>query len=137
VQAYTANELEVEIIPQGTLSEAIRAGGAGIGGFFVLASIGTRLGEGKEVKQIGGKTYLFQPSLRANVSLIKAHKADRLGNLVYLKSARNFNPNMATAADIVIAEVDEIVEVGELSPEEIVTPHLFVDYVTLKGDSTE
>jgi 3-oxoacid CoA-transferase subunit A len=135
VKAYQAGEIEIELIPQGTLSEAIRAGGAGIGGVYVLAGVGTELAAGKETRVIGDKTYLFQPSLRANVALIKAHKADRLGNLIYRKSARNFNPNMATAADLVIAEVDEIVEVGELSPEEIVTPHLFVDYFTLSGGS--
>lgn len=133
VRAYQAGEIEIELIPQGTLSEAIRAGGAGIGGVYVLAGVGTELEADKETRVIGDKTYLFQPSLRANVALIKAHKADRLGNLVYRKSARNFNPNMATAADLVIAEVDEIVEAGELSPEEIVTPHLFVDYFTLSG----
>jgi len=135
VKAYQSGELEIELIPQGTLSEAIRAGGAGLGGIYVLSGVGTNLEEGKETRVIGDKTYLLQPSLRANVALIKAHKADRLGNLVYRKSARNFNPNMATAADLVIAEVDEIVEVGELSPEEIVTPHLFVDYFTLSGGS--
>ncbi|TCZ76305.1 CoA transferase subunit A [Paenibacillus albiflavus] len=135
VKAYQAGELEIELIPQGTLSEAIRAGGAGLGGIYVLAGVGTDLEAGKETRVIRDKTYLLQPSLRANVALIKAHKADRLGNLVYRKSARNFNPNMATAADLVIAEVDEIVEVGELSPEEIVTPHLFVDYFTLTGGS--
>lgn len=131
VKAYQAKEIEIELIPQGTLSEAIRAGGAGIGGIYVLAGVGTELELGKETKVIHGKTYLFEPSLRADVALIKAHKADKLGNLIYRKSARNFNPNMATAAEVVIAEVDEIVEVGELSPEEIVTPHLFVDYFTL------
>jgi 3-oxoacid CoA-transferase subunit A len=132
VKAHAAGELEIQLIPQGTLAEAIRAGGAGIGGFYVPAGVGTKLAEGRETRTIGGKTYLFQEPLRANVALIRAHKADRLGNLVYRKSARNFNPLMATAADLVIAEVDEIVEAGQLSPEEIVTPHLFVDYVTLK-----
>ncbi len=134
VKANAAGELDIQLIPQGTLAEAIRAGGAGIGGFYVPAGVGTKLAEGKEARTIGNKTYLFQEPLRANVALIRAHKADTLGNLVYRKSARNFNPLMATAADLVIAEVDEIVETGDLSPEEIVTPHLYVDYVTLKGE---
>lgn len=134
VKAYQNNVIEIELIPQGTLSEAIRAGGAGIGGFYVPTGAGTAIGTGKETKVIGNKTYLFQQALRADVALIKAHKADKLGNLIYRKSARNFNPVMATAADMVIAEVDEIVEIGDLSPEEIITPHLFVDYITRSGD---
>ncbi|MED4582284.1 CoA transferase subunit A [Brevibacillus choshinensis] len=134
VKANQSGELEIELMPQGTLSEAIRAGGAGIGGFYVPAGVGTKIGDGKEVKVIKTKSFLFQEALRADVAIIKAHKADMLGNLVYRKSARNFNPIMATAADMVIAEVDEIVEVGELSPEEIITPHLFINYVTMKGD---
>ncbi|MFT9846772.1 CoA transferase subunit A [Aneurinibacillus sp. REN35] len=131
IRANQAGELEVLLLPQGTLSEAIRAGGAGIGGFYIPAGVGTQLEEGREVKVIQKKTYLFQEALGADVAIIKAHKADKLGNLVYRKSARNFNPIMATAAKLVIAEVEEIVEVGELSPEEIVTPHLFVDYITI------
>ncbi|QRG65217.1 CoA transferase subunit A [Brevibacillus choshinensis] len=134
VKANQSGELEIELMPQGTLSEAIRAGGAGIGGFYVPAGVGTQIEDRKEVKVIQSKSFLFQEALRADVAIIKAHKADKLGNLVYRKSARNFNPIMATAADMVIAEVDEIVEVGELSPEEIVTPHLFINYVTMKGD---
>lgn len=134
VKANRSGELEIELMPQGTLAEAIRAGGAGIGGFYVPASVGTELEDGKEVKVIKTKSFLFQEALRADVAIIKAQKADKLGNLIYRKSARNFNPIMATAADMVIAEVDEIVEVGELSPEEIITPHLFINYVTMKGD---
>ncbi|AXI00240.1 CoA transferase subunit A [Sporosarcina sp. PTS2304] len=126
---YNAGELELELLPQGTLSEAIRAGGAGIGGFYTKTAVGTNLAEGKELKEINGKTYLLQEGLTADVAIIKAWKADRLGNLVYYKTARNFNPNMATAASYVIAEVDEIVEVGELPPDEIVTPHLYVDAI--------
>ncbi|WP_108669167.1 CoA transferase subunit A [Peribacillus acanthi] len=132
VKAYQMGELDIELIPQGTLSEAIRAGGAGLGGFYTPVGVGTLIASGKEEKVIENKRYILQPSLKADFALIKAHKADTQGNLVYTKSARNFNPNMATAAKIVIAEVDEIVEVGELSPEEIVTPHLFVDYVVKK-----
>lgn len=134
VKAHQRGELEIELIPQGSLSEAIRAGGAGIGGFYTPTGVGTKLGEGKETKVINGKTYLLQLALRADVALIRAYKADRLGNLIYRKSARNFNPMMATAAKIVIAEVDEIVDEGELSPEAIVTPHLYVDYLILSGE---
>jgi 3-oxoacid CoA-transferase subunit A/3-oxoadipate CoA-transferase alpha subunit len=129
VAAHQAGELEVELLPQGTLSESIRAGGAGIGGFFVRTGAGTLLAEGREERVIDGERYVLQRPLKADVALIRAARADRLGNLVYARTARNFNPDMATAARTVIAEVDEIVEVGELSPEEVVTPHLFVDHV--------
>lgn len=129
VQRYNEGKLEIELLPQGTLAEAIRAGGAGIGGFYTKTAVGTELAKGKETKEIDGETYLFEKALQANVALIRAKKADAKGNLVYHKTARNFNPNMATAASFVIAEVDEIVEVGELSPEEIITPHLFVDAI--------
>lgn len=133
VRANQQGELEIQLLPQGTLAEAIRAGGAGIGGFYTPTGVGTKLAEGKEQKLINGKEYLFEPALHADVALIRAHKADRLGNLIYRKSSRNFNPMMATAASTVIVEVEEIVEVGALPPEEIVTPHLFVDYLTLRG----
>ncbi|MDQ0273141.1 CoA transferase subunit A [Cytobacillus purgationiresistens] len=125
--AYQKGEIELQLLPQGTLAESMRAGGAGLGGYYTKTGVGTDLAKGKEEKVIDGITYIFEPALRANVALIRAWKADTLGNLVFYKTARNFNPMMATAADIVIAEVDEIVEAGELSPEEIVTPHLFVD----------
>ena len=128
-EARGRGELEVTLIPQGTFSEAIRAGGAGLGGFFTPTGVGTLLAEGKEVRQIGGKAYLFQGPLRADVAFVRAHTADRLGNLVYYKTARNFNPMMATAADVVIAEVDEVVDVGRLDAEAIGTPHLYVDYL--------
>ncbi|MFL0361994.1 CoA transferase subunit A [Bacillus sp. PK3_68] len=124
---YQKGEIELQLLPQGTLSESMRAGGAGIGGYYTKTGVGTELAKGKEEREINGVKYIFEPAIRADVALIRAHKADTLGNLVYYKTARNFNPLMATAADIVIAEVDEIVEPGELSPEEIVTPHLFVD----------
>ncbi|SHG04116.1 CoA transferase subunit A [Ornithinibacillus halophilus] len=133
VNAYKNKEIEVQLLPQGTLSEAIRAGGAGIPGFFVPAAAGTQLSKDKEEKIFEGKTYILERSLNADVAFIKAHKADKLGNLVYEKSARNFNPIMASAAKLVIVEVDEVVEVGELSPEEIATPHLYVDYYVVKG----
>ncbi|MTW87428.1 3-oxoacid CoA-transferase subunit A [Virgibacillus dakarensis] len=135
VKAYLNKELKIKLLPQGTLAEAIRAGGAGIGGFYVPAGIGTEISEKKNIRIINGKNYLFQESLQAGYSLIKAYKADELGNLVYRKSSRNFNPIMATAGKIVIAEVEEIVPTGELSSEKIVTPHLYVDYIVLKkGD---
>lgn len=126
---YNAGKIELELLPQGTLSEAIRAGGAGIGGFYTKTAVGTDLAKGKETKEINGEKYLLQEGLTADVSVIKAWKADRLGNLVYYKTAQNFNPNMATAGSYVIAEVDEIVEVGELSSAEIDTPHLFIDAI--------
>lgn len=129
VEAHLAGEIEVELLPQGTLSEAIRAGGAGIGAFYVRTGAGTLLAEGREEREFDGERYLLQRPLRADVALIRAAKADTAGNLVYARTARNFNPDMATAARTVIAEVDEIVEVGELPPGEIVTPHLFVDHL--------
>ncbi|MFB4165355.1 CoA transferase subunit A [Alteribacillus sp. JSM 102045] len=128
-QWYNEGKLELELLPQGTLSEAIRAGGAGIGGFYTKTAVGTDLAKGKETKEIDGETYLLEKALKADVALIRAWKADTKGNLVYYKTARNFNPIMASAAKYVIAEVDEIVEEGELSPEEIATPHLYVDSV--------
>ncbi len=134
-EARARGAIEVTLIPQGTFAEAIRAGGAGLGGFYTPTGVGTLLGEGKEVREIGGKRYLLQEALRANVALVRAHKADRLGNLVYYKTARNFNPMMATAAEVTIAEVDEVVEVGALDPEAIVTPHLYVDYLVLAKET--
>ena len=131
VKAWKQGKLELELIPQGTLAEAIRCGGAGIGGFYTKTAVGTSLAEGKELKEIDGEVYVFEKAIKGDVAIIKASKADRLGNLIYHKTARNFNPLMATAADIVIAEVDEIVESGTFSPESIVTPHLYVDYIVL------
>lgn len=131
VKAWKNGELEIELIPQGTLAEAIRAGGAGIAGFYTKTAVGTKLAEGKEERVFDGERYLFVRGIRGNVALIKAFKADTLGNLIYSKTARNFNPMMATAADLVIAEVDEIVEAGSLDPESIVTPHLYVDFIVL------
>ncbi|GEN83161.1 hypothetical protein SLU01_14730 [Sporosarcina luteola] len=126
-EAFKQGEIDLQLLPQGTLAEAIRAGGAGIGGFYTKTGVGTELAKGKEERQIDGVPYLLEKALRADVAIIRAHKADTLGNLIYYKTARNFNPLMATAANLVIAEVDEIVAPGELSPEEIVTPQLFVD----------
>lgn len=129
VIAWSKGELEIDLLPQGTLAEAIRCGGAGIGGFYTKTAVGTELAEGKEERVIDGERYIFEKAIKGDVAIIKAAKADRLGNLVYHTTARNFNPMMATAGNIVIAEVDEIVEVGELDPEYIVTPHAYVDYV--------
>ncbi len=130
-EARGRGELEVTLLPQGTLSEAMRAGGAGLGGFYTPTGVGTLLADSKEVREINGKRYVFQEPLRADVALIRAHRADRFGNLVYYKTARNFNPMMATAADLVIAEVDGVVEVGQIDPEVVVTPHLFVDALVI------
>lgn len=129
LERYGRGELEVRLVPQGTLAEAIRAGGAGLGGFYTKTGVGSDLAEGREVREIGGALYLFEEALRADVALIRARKADTLGNLAYYKTARNFNPDMATAARVVIAEVDEIVEAGRMAPEEVVTPHLYVNYL--------
>ncbi|EMR07013.1 putative succinyl-CoA:3-ketoacid-coenzyme A transferase subunit A [Bhargavaea cecembensis DSE10] len=126
---YQAGEIELELLPQGTLAESIRAGGAGLGGYYTTTGVGTDLAKGKEEREIDGVPYIFEKAIRGDVALIRAHKADTLGNLVYYKTARNFNPLMATAAKTVIVEVDEIVEPGELNPEEVVTPHLFVDVI--------
>jgi 3-oxoacid CoA-transferase A subunit len=125
--------LEVELVPQGTLGERLRSAGAGIGAFYSRTSAGTLLAENKETRNIDGKEYVLEFPLHADVALIKAKKADRLGNLVFSKTARNFNPDMATAANITIVQVEEIVEVGELDPEHIVTPHLFVDFIVEEG----
>jgi len=129
VAAHERGELDVTLLPQGTLSESIRSGGAGLGGFYTPTAVGTQLAEGREEREIGGARYLFYESLRADVALIRARAADELGNLVYDKTARNFNPDMATAAAVVIAEVDEIVATGAIAPEQVATPHLFVDYL--------
>ena len=131
VKAWSDGKLEIELIPQGTLAEAIRCGGAGIGGFYTKTGVGTKIAEGKEVKMIDDETFIFEKAIKGDVSLVKALKSDTLGNLVYDKTARNFNPVMATASKIVIAEVDELVESGTFAPEEVVTPHLYVDYIVI------
>lgn len=124
-----AGELEVELVPQGTLAERIRCGGTGLGGVLTPTGVGTIVQEGKQVINVGGKDYLLETPLRAEVAVVKAHKADTSGNLVYRRAARNFNPMMAMAADFVIAEVEEIVEVGEIDPDEVMTPGVCVDMV--------
>lgn len=129
VIAWSKGELLIDLLPQGTLAEAIRCGGAGIGGFYTKTAVGTELAEGKEERVIDGERYIFEKAIKGDVAIIRAKKADRLGNLIYHTTGRNFNPMMATAADLVIAEVDEIVEVGEIDPEHIITPHVYVDYI--------
>jgi 3-oxoacid CoA-transferase A subunit len=128
-----AGKVTVELVPQGTLVERIRAGGAGIPAFYTPTGVGTEVAKGKEVRDLDGTSYLLEPALRADYALIKAHKADRMGNLVYRLASRNFNPIMATAATVTIAEVEEIVEVGALHPDHIVTPNIFVQRV-VKGE---
>ncbi len=128
-EQYARREVELELVPQGTFVERIRAGGAGIGGFLTRTGLGTVVQEGKRVVEAGGVEYLLELPLRADFALIKAHRADRLGNLQYRYAGRNFNPIMATAADIVIAEVEEIVETGEIDPEDVGTPAVYVDRV--------
>jgi len=124
-----AREIEVELVPQGTFAERIRAGGAGIGAFFTPTGVDTPVAEGKEHRVIDGRTYLLELPLRADFALIKAYRGDRRGNLVYRKTARNFNPMMATAARVTIAEVEELVEPGALDPESIITPGIFVTHL--------
>src|ERR1700678_2570331 len=123
---YLAGEVEIEFNPQGTLAERIRAGGAGIYGFFTKTGAGTQVADGKEQRSIDGETYVLETGLVADVSLVKAWKGDAEGNLVYRKTARNFNPNMATAAHVTIAEVEELVPTGSLDQDNIHTPGIFV-----------
>jgi 3-oxoacid CoA-transferase subunit A len=133
---FLSGELEVELVPQGTFAERIRAGGAGIGGFFTPTGYGTIVANGKETREINGRWYVLEAPLLADIAFVKAWKGDRLGNLVYRRTARNFNPMMATAAKIAIAEVEELVEPGTLDPEAIVTPGIFVTHI-LKGERYE
>jgi 3-oxoadipate CoA-transferase alpha subunit len=128
---YRCGEIELELVPQGTLAERIRAGGAGIGGFYTRTGVGTPLAEGKEVRTIDGADYLFMLPLRADVALVRAHASDGMGNLAYRKTARNFGPIMATAATLTAVEVGELVPVGALDPEHVVTPGIFVDRVVV------
>lgn len=129
VEAAQEGKIEVELLPQGSLSEAIRAGGAGVGGFFTPTGVGTTLGDDAETRTIDGREYLFVPALRADVALVRAWKADAAGNLIYRRTEQNFNKAMATAADLVLAEVDSIVDAGVLQPEAVHTPGCYVDYV--------
>ncbi|WP_186099857.1 3-oxoacid CoA-transferase subunit A [Burkholderia gladioli] len=126
---YRAGEIELELVPQGNLAERIRAAGAGIGGFFTRTGYGTRLAEGKETREIDGKQYVLETPIHADFALIKAFKGDRWGNLVYRKTARNFGPVMASAAKTTIVQVSQVVDLGGLDPEHIVTPGIFVQRV--------
>lgn len=124
---YRAGRIELELVPQGNLAERMRAAGAGIGAFFCPTGVGTPLAEGKETREIDGRTYVLEYPIRGDLALIGAHRADRAGNLVYRKTARNFGPVMATAATVVVAQVAEVVETGTLDPEVVVTPGIYVD----------
>ncbi|SMC70748.1 acetate CoA-transferase subunit alpha [Sporomusa malonica] len=128
-----AAEMAVELVPQGTLAERVRCGGAGLGGVLTPTGVGTVVEEGKQKLCVDGVDYLLEKPLRADIALIKAKKADKAGNLVYDKSARNFNPLMAMAADLVIVEVDELVEVGEINPDDVMTPGVVVNKIVYLG----
>jgi 3-oxoadipate CoA-transferase alpha subunit len=128
-EMWAAGKVELEVVPQGTLSERIRAAGAGIGAFYTPTAVGTQLAEGKEVREINGRLQVLEYPLKGDVAFVLAKKADRWGNLTYNKSARNFGPVMAPAADLTIVQVHEIVELGTLDPETIVTPSIFVNRV--------
>jgi 3-oxoadipate CoA-transferase alpha subunit len=128
---YRAGRIELELVPQGNLAERMRAAGAGIGAFFCPTGVGTPLVDGKETREIDGRTYVLEYPIHGDVALIGAHRADRMGNLVYRKTARNFGPVMATAASIVVAQVHQVVEVGQLDPEAVVTPSIYVDRVVV------
>jgi 3-oxoacid CoA-transferase subunit A len=126
---YLSGELEVELVPQGTFSERIRAAGAGIGGFFTPTGYGTIIAEGKETRTIDGKHYVLEGPLGADFAFVKAWKGDRKGNLVYRRTARNFNPMMATAGRVTIAEVEQLVDPGEINPDHVITPGIYVNYI--------
>src|SRR6202140_3094164 len=128
-QLVLSGELQVELKPQGTLSERLRAGGAGIPAFYTPTGYGTMVAEGKETREFGGRQYVLELALRGDFAFIKAWKGDRWGNLIYRKTSRNFNPMMATAADYVIAEVEQLVELGQLPPDQVHTPGIFVDAI--------
>jgi 3-oxoacid CoA-transferase len=124
-----AGELELELIPQGTLAERLRAGGAGIAGFYTRTGFGTKLADGKETKKFDGKDYVLEPGITAEVSLVKAWKGDKSGNLIFRKTSRNFNPMIATCGKVCVAEVEQLVEVGQLDPDQIHTPGIYVDRI--------
>jgi 3-oxoadipate CoA-transferase alpha subunit len=128
---YREGKVELEVVPQGNLAERMRAAGAGIGAFFGPTGVGTPLAEGKETREIDGRSYVLEYPIKGDVALIGAHVADRMGNLTYRKTARNFGPVMATAADLVIAQVSQVVEVGGIDPEVVVTPGIYVDRVVV------
>jgi 3-oxoadipate CoA-transferase, alpha subunit len=129
--AYKAGRIELELVPQGIISERMRAGAAGLGGFYSPVGVGTKLADGKEVREIDGKRYVFEKPLRGDVALLRAHRADRWGNLAYRKSARNFNPVMAMAAELTVVQTKQMVELGDIDPECVHTPGIFVDRVVV------
>ncbi|PNK60052.1 CoA transferase subunit A [Psychrobacter sp. FDAARGOS_221] len=131
---FLGGELEVELTPQGTLAEKLRAGGAGIPAFYTATGVGTQVAEGKETREFDGRSYILEHSLTADISLVKAQKADKAGNLIFNKTARNFNPDCAMAGKIAIAEVEEIVEIGELDPDDIHLPGIFVQRLVLNAN---
>ncbi|WP_426355046.1 CoA transferase subunit A [Exiguobacterium sp. R-39] len=133
-QQYLSGDIEVDLVPQGTLAERIRAGGAGIPGFYTPTGVGTPIAEGKEQKEFDGKTYLLEEGIVGDFALVKAWKADKIGNLVFRKTSRNFNPLVATAGKVTIVEVEELVEVGELDPNEIHTPAVYVQRIIVGTD---
>ncbi|MFB3908411.1 MAG: CoA transferase subunit A [Candidatus Eisenbacteria bacterium] len=126
---FLDGELELELVPQGTFAERIRAGGAGIPAFYTPTGVGTKVAEGKEVREFAGRSYLLEAAIRGDVAFVKGYRGDSMGNLVYRGTARNFNPMIATAADRTIAEVERLVPIGELDPEAIVTPSIYVDAI--------
>jgi 3-oxoacid CoA-transferase subunit A len=130
---FLAGELELEFVPQGTLAERLRAGGSGIPGFYTKTGVGTVVADGKQHQDFEGETFILERGIRADIALVKAWRADRLGNLVYRKTARNFNPVVAMCGNITIAEVEEIIEVGELEPDQIHTPGIFVQRIVLNA----
>lgn len=130
-ELYRAGRIELEVVPQGNLAERLRAAGAGIGGFYTPTGVGTLLAEGKETRTINGREYLLELPISGDVALIRAHTADRSGNLVYRKTARNFGPLMASAATLSVVEVTQVVETGQLDPEAVVTPGIYVDRVVI------
>jgi 3-oxoacid CoA-transferase subunit A len=126
---FLSGELEVELIPQGTLAERVRAGGAGIGGFYTPTGVGTVVAEGKELRTLNGREYVLEMPIRGDFAFVKAFRGDRQGNLVYRRSARNFNPVVATASEYAIAEVEQLVEPGTIDPDQVITPGVFVDTI--------
>lgn len=132
---FNEGKMELELCPQGTFVERIRAGAFGLGGILTPTGVGTVVEEGKQVIEVDGKKFILELPLKADVAFVRAHRADRMGNLTYFGTNRNFNPAMAGAADFVVAEVDSVVEVGEIDPNDVVTPGILVDVLVVKGDS--
>ncbi len=131
---YLSGELDVELTPQGTLAEKLRAGGAGIPAFFTQTGVGTLIAKGKEVRDFDGKEYILEHSLKADIALVKAYKADKAGNLVFRKTARNFNPDCAVAGKFTIVEVEQLVEIGEIDPDDIHLPGIYVNRIVLNAN---